>query len=100
MIGVNVDNLNTLIKRNNFHLSSIKSNEKRLINAINELDSCYGGSSLEYLFSEPIKEIKNIQTITSVLENYSNILYGVKISYQKQDETFSNQIIHINSNLQ
>ena len=99
MIGVNVDNLDTLIKKNNIYLNSFNSNYKRLVSAINELNSCYSGSSLEYLFTEPMKEIKNIQTISNVIENYSNILSGVKISYQQQDQTFKAQVNHMNSKL-
>ena len=100
MIGVNIDNLDTLIKKNDLYLQSYNNNSRRLISAINELNSCYSGSSLEYLFTEPMKEIKNIQTISSVIENYSNILTGVKISYQKQDLNLKTQINHMNSKLQ
>ena len=97
MIGINVDNINTLIKKNNLYLNSYNSNSKKLVSAINSLNSCYDGSSLEYLFSEPINEIKNIQNISKVIENYSNILTGVKNSYQQQDQTFKVQLNHINS---
>lgn len=100
MIGVNVDNLDMLIKKNNLYLNSFNSNYRRLVSAINELNSCYSGSSLEYLFTEPMKEIKNIQTISNVIENYSNVLSGVKISYQQQDQAFKAQVNHMNSNLQ
>ena len=100
MIGVNIDNLETLIKKNNFYLESYNTNSRRLITAINDLNFCYSGSSLEYLFSEPINEIKNIQTILSIIENYSNILQGVKTSYQQQDQTVKTQINHINSKIQ
>lgn len=99
MIGVNVDNLDTLVKKNNMYLNSFNSNSKKLIGIINELKFCYSGSSLEYLFSEPIKEIKNIETISSIIENYSNVLIGVKTSYQKQDELLKTQVNHMKSNL-
>lgn len=99
MVGVNVDNINTLIKKNNLYLDSFNSNSKRLVSAINDLKSCYGGSSLEYLFSEPMNEIKNIQTISSVIKNYSNVLSGVKTSYQQQDSNLKTQINRINSKL-
>ncbi len=100
MIGVNVDNLDMLIKKNNLYLNSFNSNYRRLVSAINELNSCYSGSSLEYLFTGPMKEIKNIETISNVIENYSNILSGVKISYQQQDQAFKAQVNHMNSDLQ
>lgn len=99
MIGVNVDNLDMLIKKNNLYLNSYNSNSRRLVNSINDLKACYSGSSLECLFKEPTNEIKNIQSISNIIENYCDILHGVKISYQKQDLNLKTQINHINSNL-
>lgn len=99
MIGVNVDNLDMLIKKNNLYLNSYSSNSRRLVSAINDLSSCYSGNSLEYLFSEPMNEIKNIQAIPRIIENYSNVLSGVKVSYQQQDSNLRIQVNHINSKL-
>lgn len=99
MIGVNIDNLDNLIKKNNSYLESFNSNSNRLVDTINDLKSCYNGNSLEYLFSEPMNEIKNIQTISSIIENYSNVLSGVKLSYQQQDSNLKTQIDRINSKL-
>ena len=98
MIGVNINNLDTLIKKNNLYLSSFNDDSKKLINCINELNACYSGNSLEYLFSEPMNEIKNINTISKVIESYSTTLSGVKDSYQKQDLNLKTQISHMNSN--
>ena len=100
MTGVNVDNLDMLIKKNNLYLDSYNSNSRRLVSAINDLSTCYSGSSLEYLFSEPMNELKNIQTIPSIMENYSNILSGVKMSYQQQDQNLKAQVSHMNSKIQ
>lgn len=99
MIGVNVDNIDTLIKKNNLYLNSFNNNSRRLVSAINDLNECYSGSSLEYLFKEPINEIKNIQTISNIIENYSNVLYGVKVSYQRQDQNLKDNASRIISNL-
>lgn len=99
MIGVNLDNLETLIKKNNIYLNSFNTNKKRLLNSINDLNNCYEGSSLEFLFMELQKEKNNIETISKVIENYSDILYGVKCSYENQDQNFKIQINRINSNL-
>lgn len=100
MIGVNLDVLDSLIKKNNNYLNSFNSNSKRLINSINELNNCYSGRDLEYLFYTPVNEIKNIQTISNIIENYSSILYNVKNSYQTQDLNLKNQVNRINSKLQ
>ena len=99
MIGINVDNLETLIKKNNLYLNSYSNNSKRLVSAISELNDCYGGSSLEYLFIAQLKQINNIKIISSIIESYSNVLSNVKISYQKQDQNTKIQINRINSNL-
>lgn len=100
MMGVNVDKLDMLIKKNNSYLDSYNNNTRRLVDCINELNTCYNGSGLEYLFSEPKNQIKNIQFIPSIVENYSNILFNVKTSYQQQDLNLTTQINHINSKLQ
>ena len=92
MVRVNVDNLNALIKKNNLYLSSYNSNSKKLTNAINDLNSCYSGNSLQYLFDGPLKEIKSVQTISKLIGSYSNILLGVKLSYQKQEQRLNTQI--------
>ena len=99
MNGIDINNLDTIIKKNNLYLSSFNNNSRRLVSAINDLNECYSGSSLEYLFKEPINEIKNIQTISNIIENYSNVLYGVKVSYQRQDQNLKDNASRIISNL-
>lgn len=99
MIGVNLDAIDNLIKKNNCYLNSFNNNSKKLINSMNDFSACYSGNSLEYLFHMPINEIKNIRTISKIIENYSNILVGVKKSYQKEDQNLKIQLNHINSNL-
>lgn len=99
MNGVNIDKLDMLISKNNMYLNSYNSNSRRLISAINDLKSCYSGNSLQYLFSEPMNEVKNIKTISNVIENYSDILSGIKKSYQRQDQNLKAQINHMNSKL-
>lgn len=100
MIGINLDNIDILIKKNNIYLNSFNTNKKRLISTINELSSCYSGNSLEYLFIEISREKQNIETISKVIDNYSNILSSVKCSYESQDYNLKNQVNRINSSLQ
>ena len=99
MIGVNLDALNSLIKKNNLYYQSFNDDSKNLIGLINELDDCYKGESLNFIFNEPKSEIKNIKTIAKVIDNYSDVLTNVKLGYQKQDKAFKSQINHIKSNL-
>lgn len=99
MIGVNISSLDTLIKKNDLFLNSFKDNSRELINCITELRFCYNGSCLEYLFSEPMNEIKNINMIESVVRSYSITLKAVRSGYQQQDLTIKTRISHINSKL-
>ena len=99
MIGVNIDNIDALIKKNNLYFNSLDSNLKTLQSIINDLDNCYSGNNLSYLFSEPINSIKDIQTIPTIIKSYSDVLTQVKLSYQAQDENIKAQINHLNSNL-
>ena len=99
MIGVNIDSLNTLIKKSDLILDSLQDNSKKIINCINDLNNCYSGSSLEFLFYEPVKEINNIKTISSVVSSYADVLKSIKTSYLKQDESLKYQVNHINSKL-
>ena len=100
MIGVNVDNLNTLIKKNNNNLDSFNQNAKKLISNINELDKYYSGKELEYLFIGLKDQANSLKTISSVLENYSDVLLSVGKSYQQQDLSFKSQIDRIDSQVQ
>lgn len=99
MIGINVNNLETLIKKNNFYLDSVKDSNQKLIRTMKELEDCYEGNTLNYLFFAPIREIENVKNIIGVIQSYSDTLNGVKLSYQKQDLIMTNQINHINSSL-
>lgn len=96
MIGVNLDAIDDLIKKNSLYLDSLNSSVDRLVKTINEFNNCYSGNSIEYLFSTPINEIRNIQKISGIMENYSNVLMEVKKSYQNQVSNIRSQINHIN----
>ena len=94
MNGINIDNLDSLIKKSKAYLNSYSSDSRRLVNAINELRSCYSGASLDYLF-KPLKETSNIESITDVVDSYVDTLQMVKSGYQKQDSIFKSQINNI-----
>ena len=99
MIGVNIDNLETLRKKNDLYLDSFNNNIKKLISIKNELNSCYSGISLDYLFLEPMSQTENIKTISNLIESYSNVLINVKNGYLAQDVNLKIQTDHINSEL-
>ena len=99
MIGVNIDNLETLRKKNDLYLDSFNNNSKKLISIKNELNSCYSGISLDYLFLEPIGQIGNLTSISNLIESYSNVLVNVKNGYLAQDINLKTQTNRINSEL-
>lgn len=83
--GINIENLNALIRKNNFYVDPIVKNKKALIGIINELNSSYDGKSLDYLFSNIFYEARNIENIPVVVESYSTVLYKIVKDYQNQD---------------
>ncbi len=95
MIGVNIDNIDALIKKNNYYLDSFNDNKIKLLDSINNLNKCYDGTDLEYLFDRPIRERDNIEKIYKVMSNYSSVLTNVKRGYQFQDESLKSQMNRI-----
>ena len=98
-IGVSTDSLNSFIQKNNFYVDSIVENEKSLINAINELDQCYSGKTLDFVFFKIMKEQKNIEKLTRTVQSYSDFLYCIDKAYRKQNENVAIQISYNKSNL-
>ena len=98
MIGVNLDNLDKVIKINNLNYDSLDGNFKQLISSMNDLSNCYSGTSINFVFSEPIRQVDNVKKIKSIVKNYSDVLTDVKISYEKQDEQFQALFKNSNSN--
>ncbi len=97
MIGVNIDVIDSLIKKNNMYLQAFNTDARKLLGSMNELTQCYSGKSLEYLFREPLNEMIKIQSISKLIQNYSTILSGAKASYQTQDQIVKQQVDHINA---
>ena len=90
MIGINIENLDNLIKKNNFNLDSLMLNLKKLQICLDELDSCYNGTSIHFAFDQLLRQKANMKKIPEVIQNYSDILSNVKTSYLQQDINFQN----------
>lgn len=97
---INFDELDFLLDSGKYDLNMFNSNSIKLMDSIKELNDCYSGNSLSFLFSNPINELKNIGYITEILENYFDVLYKIKHKNEKQEEKLIEQIEHITSNLQ
>lgn len=88
MKGIIDENLDTLIKKNNFNADSLSKNLKILTDSIDELDDCYSGNSINFVFMEVAAQKDNIKKISNMVKNYSEVLSNVKIAYHQQDERF------------
>ena len=99
MVGINVDALNTLINKNSFYLNSFDSNLNKLNGLIGDINSCYSGNSLEYLFNPLVLEIQNMKKISDIINGYTNVMSSVKYGYQQQSLNLKEKINHISSNL-
>ena len=92
MIGINEEILVKLIKLNNLNHTNTKTHTKKLDNSINELSRCFYGKDLNSIFYYLFEQKKSINKIPKVVKSYSDVLYGVKVAYNKQDKNISNNI--------
>lgn len=98
MIGINIEDLNKLIKINNLNCGSLDNNINDILGILNGLDGCYAGKDISFIFSPVTEQKNNIRKITSVVKNYSDILATARTSYQRQDANFQQLINHANIN--
>ena len=98
MSGVNVDGIESLIKRENLYLDSYNSNSTRLLSVLSELQRCYSGSDLDFLFSDLIDENDQFKIIEDVLGSYPKALDDVKKSYEAEDINLRIQVQQIDFN--
>lgn len=99
MIGINVEKLDMLVKKNNFYLDSFKESVKNMNNVLNNLSECYSGKSLSTIFDEIISEKTTLNNSCEIFKNYSDVLNNVKKAYSTQDQSVKTQISNINSKL-
>ena len=97
MNGINVENLNSAINRNDGYYDSINDDVKFMLNNINELNNLYSGSDLHFLFQDLVNQVKNISLIPPIIKNYSDVLNNVKLSYKAQDINMKSQINRVTS---
>ena len=99
MIGINVDNLDKLIKINNLNSSSLEDNVSNLLGNLNELNDVYAGKDLNFTFSPLVEQSSNIKRLPRIIKSYSDVLSAVKISYQRQNANFRDLISHANTQI-
>ena len=97
MIGIDVDNLDKLIKLNNLNLEDIQNDIKEILISIGSFDECYSGRDLQNIFESISNQRKNLIKITNTVKSYSTVFSDVMIGYKTQDENVRNIVNqHIN----
>jgi hypothetical protein len=82
---VNIDGLTTAINKNNQYYEFLEEDVDGLTTVINELNNIYSGSSLDFLFKDITRQVKDINKLPMMVKNYSNVLVNVKSSYIAQE---------------
>ena len=98
MLGLNIDGIGGLVKRDNLYLDSYNSNSARLLSVLYELQRCYSGNDLNFLFSGPVNENEKLKTIENILSSYPKALDDVKKSYEAEDVNLKIQVQHMDFN--
>ena len=101
MIGINVENTNSTINKiDSFSLLAV-DDTKSMIGCINDLNNNYFGTDIDFLFSDIVNEIEMIKSITSIFNNYSDVLRSVLDAYSSQDVYVKNKydIVTIEANI-
>lgn len=98
MMGIDIDKLNSAINRNNGYYDSINDDVKLMVTNINELNTLYSGSDLQFLFQDLVNQVEDVSTIPMIIKNYSELLNNVMVSYKAQDVNLKSQVNHMTSN--
>ena len=88
MSGINAENLDKLIKMNNFNYNLLASNIKKLSVTFDELGELYAGKDIDFVFAELLVQGVNLDKLSKTVTSYSDVLLGVKTSYRTQDAKF------------
>lgn len=89
---INIDGFKTIVRRNNSYHELIDDNVKILAKNINYLNNEYGGESLQFLFDDLQSQVNDVNFISSVFKNYSDVLLDVLTTYQLLDQYTKTQI--------
>ena len=85
MMGVNLYNIDSLVKKCQSYSLELSANLKKMSININALTKVYEGTGINHLFLPITQQLNSINSITGVIDSYSSTLMLVKASYQNQD---------------
>lgn len=92
MIGIDLEKMDNLLKKNELYYQSIKEDSVELRASITELVDCYGGKTIDSIFFKALSQVNTIKNIDNYLNSYFTLLKSVKNSYILQDARFGQQL--------
>lgn len=98
MIGIDIERLDTVIKKNDIFCDSINNNINSMIENINELNSLYLGNDLQFLFQNLTEQVTELGSIPKIVESYSEVMRNVKTGYLAQNVNLNYKLSRISSN--
>ena len=98
MIGIDLERLDTVINKNDIYYDSIKHNVNSMVDNINELNSLHSGNDLQFLFQELTEQVRELESIPTVIESYSEVMRNVKAGYLAQNVNLNYKLSRISSN--
>lgn len=92
MIGINLLNFDNFVKKIYNTTLILEESETDLLNILKDIDNSYNGDSLNSIFELITEQRTNFEHISDVIENYINVLYEVKKSYEVQSFEIASKI--------
>lgn len=96
MIGVDIERLEMLIKKNDQYLESLKKNIDGMMDALENLSTSCNGSIYNTIINSTLSQADDINKIYSIINSYSETLNCVIFAYQKSDQDISKQLYYKN----
>lgn len=92
MIGINLLNFDNFVKKIYNTTLILEESETDLLNILKDIDNSYNGDSLNSIFELITEQRTNFEHIYDIIENYINVLYEVKKSYEVQSFEITSKI--------
>ena len=91
MTGINVENTNSAINKIDSLTLLVVDDIKSIVECISDLSNNYSGVDIDFLFHYIVNEIEKIKSITSIFNNYSDVLRIVLDAYSSQEVYVKNK---------
>jgi len=95
MMGIIVNEFNSIINKNQSNISSLEENITDIETNYSELSKNVNSSDLKFLTRTLEKELQNFDNIKLKVESYQNVLQKMVASYIAEEEELANNINQI-----